>query len=115
MIIQNSMIYFQVQFIITFSHSFYTYVSGCDFPLWGQYLLMGYMIIMLILFGNFYMQQYIAKSNARRQHHKKTDSNLHQNGDSTKHVTNGASSHSDEMTNGFRVSNGHSNGSTKRK
>nr|QCF41170.1 Elovl2/5 [Sinonovacula constricta] len=64
-----------VQFVITFSHSAQTYVTGCDFPLWGQYLLMGYMLIMLCLFGNFYIQSYINRKS--KSHPKKTDTNGH--------------------------------------
>ncbi|ESP03632.1 hypothetical protein LOTGIDRAFT_199086, partial [Lottia gigantea] len=51
-----------VQFVITFTHTvnslfFYT----CDFPRWGQILLASYMVFMLILFGNFYVQAYTKK------------------------------------------------------
>lgn len=53
-----------------------TYTSGCDFPMWGQYLLGSYMIVMLCLFGNFYVQSYIKKKNMKQQLEasKKTDS-----------------------------------------
>nr|AKE92956.1 elongation of very long-chain fatty acids protein [Sepia officinalis] len=48
-----------IQFCITFGHSANSIRVQCDFPRWGQYLLTGYMIIMVILFSNFYIQAYI--------------------------------------------------------
>jgi hypothetical protein len=41
----------------------YGIYNSCEFPKWGQYLLANYMIIMLILFSNFYLHEYIKKSN----------------------------------------------------
>jgi len=35
--------------------------SGCDFPLWMQYVLVIYMISFIVLFGNFYAKAYIEK------------------------------------------------------
>lgn len=35
--------------------------SGCDFPLWMQYMLVIYMISFIVLFGNFYAKAYIEK------------------------------------------------------
>ena len=37
--------------------------NSCEFPKWGQYLLASYMVIMLVLFSNFYIHEYIKKSN----------------------------------------------------
>lgn len=54
-----------VQFAIAFLHSLQTYASGCDFPFWGQALLINYMTIMMILFGNFYVQSYIKNASSR--------------------------------------------------
>ena len=51
----------QIQFVITFTHTTNSVRVGCDFPRWGQYLLIGYMVIMLFLFGNFYVQAYIKR------------------------------------------------------
>jgi len=80
-------------------------MTDCDFPLWGQYLLMSYMIVMLCLFGNFYFQSYINK----KRHPKKDDgANGHvkaseQNGSYRKQVK--------KSQNGSTgVKNGHSNG-----
>ncbi|KAL4236377.1 Elongation of very long chain fatty acids protein 7 [Mactra antiquata] len=89
-----------IQFVITFAHSLQTYTSGCDFPLWGQYLLMGYMIIMVCLFGNFYIQSYIKNKNTRITvaKSKKTDS---ANGMiSELHSSNGHSAKNGSITNG---------------
>lgn len=33
----------------------------CDFPVWMQYALIIYMISFIVLFGNFYAKQYLAK------------------------------------------------------
>jgi hypothetical protein len=35
--------------------------SGCNFPLWMQYVLVIYMISFIVLFGNFYAKAYIEK------------------------------------------------------
>jgi elongation of very long chain fatty acids protein 4 len=35
--------------------------SGCDFPLWMQYVLVIYMLSFIVLFGNFYAKAYIEK------------------------------------------------------
>lgn len=48
-----------VQFGVTLSHTLYSLKIECDFPRWGQNLLAGYMIVMLILFTNFYIHAYI--------------------------------------------------------
>ena len=94
-----------------------TYFTGCDFPMWGQYLLGGYMVIMLILFGNFYIQSYIVNKNKRRRNQvKKTDA---VNGHKTNTVCeNGVHSNQskidDNVTNGNYLVNGHSNGVIKR-
>ena len=34
---------------------------GCDTPLWGHLLLFFYMLSLMVLFGNFYIQQYRLK------------------------------------------------------
>lgn len=65
------------QFVLILYHTVQTYTSGCDFPLWGQIMLTGYMISLLILFGNFYIQSYIIKKPAPT---KKLESEEYQNG-----------------------------------
>ncbi|CAF0800193.1 unnamed protein product, partial [Didymodactylos carnosus] len=56
-----------IQFGIILIHSMQGIVFGCEYPLWGQWLLGGYMIMMLILFINFYFQEYITRSNERKR------------------------------------------------
>ena len=51
----------QIQFGIILSHTLYNIYVQCDFPRWGQYLLSGYMLMMLTLFTNFYIHAYIMK------------------------------------------------------
>lgn len=41
--------------------------SGCEFPLWMQYILVIYMISFIVLFGNFYAQAYIAEEKVNYQ------------------------------------------------
>jgi len=93
-----------VQFIITFTHTVQTFYIDCDFPMWGIYLLSYYMVIMLILFGNFYIQSYIKTRKSRDVHPKKESA---KNGftETSLNDTNGNQNH---------ISNGHSNGVTKR-
>ncbi|KAK3584955.1 hypothetical protein CHS0354_009640 [Potamilus streckersoni] len=79
-----------IQFCITLSHTLQSYFTGCDFPLWGHYLLCGYMIFMLTLFGNFYFHAYIMKKNAKREAKRR-----------------------DEMSNGFHSNELESNGVVK--
>lgn len=67
-----------IQFCITLSHTLNSIRIGCDFPRWGQNLLAGYMICMLVLFSNFYIQTY-----------RKASKKPIQNGD--KHHANGNS------------------------
>ena len=50
-----------MQFFITLSHSLYSIYIECEFPRWGQYLLSGYMLLMLTLFTNFYIHAYIIR------------------------------------------------------
>jgi len=52
-----------IQFVLIFTHTFTGLLRGCDYPLWGQLMLNGYMIIMLILFTNFYIHEYVTRSN----------------------------------------------------
>jgi hypothetical protein len=51
----------QLQFCITFTHTVNSIRTGCDFPRWGQNLLSSYMVVMLILFGNFYIHAYVKR------------------------------------------------------
>ena len=58
----------QIQFFITLSHTLYSIYIECEFPRWGQYLLSGYMLIMLTLFTNFYIHAYIIKRRRDQRH-----------------------------------------------
>jgi len=60
----------QVQFFITLTHSVNSIYIECEFPRWGQFLLSGYMLLMLTLFTNFYIHAYIMK---RRTGHAVND------------------------------------------
>ena len=46
------------QFVMTLGHTVYSLVTDCPFPSWGKKLLTCYMIVMLILFSNFYIRAY---------------------------------------------------------
>ena len=49
----------QLQFVAILVHTLNTEFSGCDYPMWGQRVITGYMITLLTLFGNFYLHAYI--------------------------------------------------------
>lgn len=42
-------------------------VNGCDFPMWMQYTLCGYMSSFLVLFGKFYVKEYYNDHQKRKQ------------------------------------------------
>jgi len=46
------------QLAILLQHSVLTVASDCQYPHWTQYTQVGFMITLLILFGNFYYQSY---------------------------------------------------------
>jgi len=89
------------QFVITFTHSTYSIVNGCNFPQWGKFLLVGYMVCMLVLFGNFYVQTY--RRNRRERlatHPKKTEKAGNNNLFIANGVHNGYSNGLNGVTNG---------------
>ena len=49
------------QFLLIFLHSVNACFYDCDFPKWPLMILSFYVIIMIILFSNFYMQSYMSK------------------------------------------------------
>lgn len=59
------------QFVLIFTHTLSGLIRGCDYPLWGQYMLNGYMIVMLILFTNFYIHEYVTRSNDAKRRKQK--------------------------------------------
>jgi len=59
------------QFMIIFVHTAQGIFTGCEFPLWGQCMLGGYMVIMLILFANYFFHEYITRANDAKRHKQK--------------------------------------------
>lgn len=55
-----------IQFFCTFGHVVHGIYKNCEYPMWGQYFLTGYMIIMIILFTNFYIHEYVQKAKSRK-------------------------------------------------
>lgn len=93
---------FQTQFVLIFFHTIQTTFTGCDFPLWSHILLSSYMISMMVLFGNFYLQTYIKN---KRAGYKKTDqaqNGVSKNGSVTH--GNGVNGHSNGIANGHSKS-----------
>ncbi|KAL5015665.1 hypothetical protein ScPMuIL_005254 [Solemya velum] len=60
-----------IQFCCTLSHTLSGFYRGCGYPMWGQHLLAWYMVLMLILFANFYIHEYIKRKNERSLKHNK--------------------------------------------
>lgn len=56
-----------IQFFCTIAHTFYSMTLNCDFPQWGQNLLAGLMISLILLFANFYRQTYVPKPSRRKE------------------------------------------------
>lgn len=55
------------QFIFAFIHTIQSIVFDCDFPRWPQFLLASYIILMVILFSNYYRHEYVIKSNEKKR------------------------------------------------
>jgi hypothetical protein len=68
-----------IQFVITLTQTliglYKTYTGQCNFPYWPQILLTVYMFMMLGLFSNFYLHEYIKKSNEKKMRLAERDSN----------------------------------------
>ena len=80
-----------MQFIVTGTHSALVWYLPCDFPKWGPILLTGYMVVLFVLFMNFYIKSYLTKrpraaGDVAKPHTKVS----HKNGSTV--VTNGQSS-----------------------
>jgi len=95
-----------LQFVITFSHSLYSIICGADFPSWGKYLLVGYMVSMLILFGNFYVQTY--KRNKHQRQSSRPSPSKTSLGNNNHFISNGVHNGHCNKVNG--VTNGKING-----
>ena len=84
--------FFQTQFVVILIHTLQTGFTDCDFPVWGVYFLTTYMIMMLVLFGNFYLQSYLKNQNLKEKKAEKDGlvsngvSNGHSNGRSNGHT-----------------------------
>ncbi|XP_064847275.1 very long chain fatty acid elongase 4-like [Oncorhynchus masou masou] len=72
-----------IQFHVTIGHAGHSLYTGCPFPAWMQWALIGYAVTFIILFGNFYYQTY-----------RRTPRSAHK---ATKPITNGVSM----ATNGY--------------
>lgn len=59
--------FFQIQFTTALILGINGIRSGCEFPLWMQYMLVIYMISFIVLFGNFYAQAYIQKEKVKNK------------------------------------------------
>nr|XP_039253978.1 elongation of very long chain fatty acids protein 4-like [Styela clava] len=58
------------QFTLAIAHTGRSIYSGCDFPPWMHWALVGYSMSFIILFSNFYIQTYTKKS-ARKVRNEK--------------------------------------------
>ena len=74
----------QIQFHVTIGHAGHSLYTGCPFPNWMQWALIGYAVTFIVLFANFYYHAYRRKPSSA---HK-----------GSKPVTNGTSA----------ITNGHS-------
>ena len=52
----------QVQFVVMGMHTFYIYLTECDYPNGLKVTHMVYMFTLILLFSNFYMKSYTKKS-----------------------------------------------------
>ncbi|XP_067933604.1 very long chain fatty acid elongase 2-like [Watersipora subatra] len=68
------------QFVIVLVHTVNTYLSGCDFPMWSIVMLTAYMVILIALFTNFYVNAYKSKCEVRAvsngKHSSRVDNNF---------------------------------------
>lgn len=56
-----------VQFFVGISIGIHLIIAGCQFTRWMQYVLSGYTFSFIILFGNFYLHEYIkGRSSAKK-------------------------------------------------
>lgn len=54
-----------IQFFVGVSIGIYLITSGCQFTRWMQYVFSGYAFSFIILFGNFYLNEYIKEKSMR--------------------------------------------------
>lgn len=58
---------FQTQFCVLLVHAVMSLYVKCDYPLWMQWTFIWYMISFLVLFSNFYIHAYFAKTSGKRE------------------------------------------------
>ena len=51
----------QTQFVVMGSHTFYNFVTECNYPTFLKIVHMVYMITLIVLFSNFYIKSYTRK------------------------------------------------------
>lgn len=90
---------YQIQFHVTIGHAGYSLYTGCQFPLWMQWTLIGYAVTFIILFANFYYHAYRGKPSSSHKGGKPVA-----NGSTT--VTNGHSKAQEVQENGQRQKKG---------
>lgn len=56
-----------IQFVLIGAQSIIGYKMDCGLPTWINYLMVGYMATMLILFGRFFIKTYILKPKAKKE------------------------------------------------
>lgn len=54
------------QFMLILINTSYIYLTGCHFPAWSCRMLIGYMFMMLFLFGNFYVKSYMTSRKSKQ-------------------------------------------------
>lgn len=57
------------QFVLILINTSYIHLSGCDFPTWSTKMLISYMVVMLTLFGNFYVHAYFKSKGSKEDLH----------------------------------------------
>ncbi|MEQ2270616.1 Elongation of very long chain fatty acids protein 4, partial [Xenotaenia resolanae] len=55
-----------IQFHVTIGHAGYSLYTGCPFPCWMQWALIGYAVTFIFLFANFYYHAYRRKPSSQK-------------------------------------------------
>ncbi|XP_078656359.1 very long chain fatty acid elongase 4-like [Branchiostoma floridae x Branchiostoma belcheri] len=56
-----------MQFVAILTHTTVNFFSDCDFPQGFNIAVMAYMVSLIILFGNFYYQEYVKRARQKKQ------------------------------------------------
>ena len=56
-----------IQFVIVIVHSCQFFFISCDFPIFFSYWTLSYAMIFLVLFSNFYIQEFIKRQAMKRE------------------------------------------------